>query len=61
MEQQAIKEQRMELICELADLEREQDVQIDIVLERKTPLLKDFDAIKAYIATLAIKNAGEQD
>ena len=59
MEQQAIKEQRMELIWELADLEREQDVQINIVLDAKTHLLMDLDTIKAFVAALAIKNAGE--
>ena len=47
----------MEVICELADLEREQDEKIDIVLEARIPLLKDLDAIKAYVAALDIKNA----
>ena len=30
-------------------------------LNARIPLLKDLDAIKAYVAALAIKNAGEQD
>ena len=61
MEQQAIKEQRMELIHKLTDLEREQDDQINIVLDKRILLLKDLDAIKAYAAALDIENAGEQE
>ena len=45
--QEAIKEQWMEVICKLADLEREQDDQINIVLDKRILLLKDLDAIKA--------------
>ena len=61
MEQQAIKEKRMELIHKLEDLEREQDEQIDMVLDTRILLLKDLDAIKAKIAALDIENSGEQE
>ena len=51
----------MEFIRKLADLESKQEEQIDIVLDARIPLLKDLDAIKAYIAALDIENAGEQE
>lgn len=50
----------MELIQELTDLERDQEEQIDLILEIRILLLKDLDAMKAYVAALDIKNAGEQ-
>ena len=51
----------MELIQEVADLEREQDDQFNIVLDTSILLLKDLDAIKAYVAALDIENAGQQE
>ena len=52
MEHKSIKEQEVELIRELAHLEKEQEKQIDIVLDTRTCLLRDQDAIKAYVAEL---------
>ena len=52
MEHKSIKEQELELIQELAHLEKEQEKQIDIVLDTRTCLLRDQDAIKAYVAEL---------
>ena len=37
------------------------DEQIDIVQEAILPLLKNLDAIKAYVAAQSIGNAGDQD
>ena len=42
----------MELIQELAHLEKEREKQINIVLDARTCLLRDPDAIKAYAAAL---------
>ena len=52
MEHKSIKEQEVELIRELAHLEKEQEKQINIVLDTRTCLLRDQDAIKAYVAEL---------
>ena len=51
----------MELIRELADQDMEQEEQINLVLDTRILLLQDLDAIKAYVAALDIKNAGEQE
>ena len=39
----------------------DQEEQIDLVLEKKSLLLKALDAIKTYFAALDIENAGEQE
>ena len=52
MEHKSIKEQEVELIRELAHLDREQEKQINMVLDTRTHLLRDQDAIKAYVAAL---------
>ena len=52
MEHKSIKEQEVELIQELAHLEKDIEKQIDLVLDMRTYLLRDQDAIKAYVAAL---------
>ena len=52
MEHKSIKEQELEIIRELAHLEKELEKQINIVLDTRTCLLRDQDAIKAYVAEL---------
>ena len=52
MEHKSIKEQEVELIRELAHLEKKQEKQIDMILDTRTRLLRDQDAIKAYVAAL---------
>ena len=52
MEHKSIKEQEVELIRELAHLEKEQEKQIHMVLDTRTCLLRDQDAIKKYVDAL---------
>ena len=51
----------MEPIKELEYLERDQEAQINLILDTRILLLKDLDAIKAYVAALDIENAGKQE
>ena len=61
MEHKSIKEQELELIWELAHLEKEQEKQIDIVLDTRTCLLRDQDAIKSYIAALDPREQSQEE
>ena len=61
MEHKSIKEQEVELIWELAHLEKEQEKQIDMVLDTRICLLRDQDAIKAYIAALDPREQSQEE
>ena len=61
MEHKSIKEQEVELIQELAHLEKEQEKQINMVLDTRTCLLRDQDAIKAYIAALDPREQSQEE